>query len=65
MKIILEVREPNDKWKIEEVEGVQMPQSATLSRYMELNSNGKMYFYTNDKKEGEGKKKREKLGGRG
>jgi len=42
------------KWKIEEVEGVQMPQSQSVSRYMELNANGKMYFYTNDKKEGEG-----------
>ena len=41
------------KWKIAEVEGVPMPNSETVSRYMEMNSDGKMYFYSNDKKEGE------------
>jgi hypothetical protein len=42
------------KWKIAEVEGVSMPNSQTVSRYMEMKSDGKMYFYSNDKKEGEG-----------
>jgi len=42
------------KWKIAEVEGVSMPNSATVSRFMEMKPDGKMYFYSNDKKEGEG-----------
>jgi hypothetical protein len=42
------------KWTIAEVEAVALPNSQTLVRYMELRSDGKMYFYTNDKKEGEG-----------
>ncbi len=42
------------KWKIAEVEGAPMPNSEIVSRYMEMNSDGKMYFYSNDKKEGEG-----------
>jgi hypothetical protein len=42
------------KWKIMEVEGSLMPNNEFISRYMELNSNSKMYFYSNDKKEGEG-----------
>ena len=42
------------KWKIAEVEGVPMPNSEIVSRYMEMNPDGKMYFYSNDKKEGEG-----------
>jgi hypothetical protein len=42
------------KWKIAEVEGVSMPNSEIVSRYMEMNPDGKMYFYSNDKKEGEG-----------
>jgi hypothetical protein len=42
------------KWKIMEVEGSELPNNESFSRYMELNKNGKLYFYTNDKKEGEG-----------
>ena len=43
----------SSKWKIMEVAGTPASTNNKI-RYLELNENGKLTFYTNDKKEGEG-----------
>lgn len=42
------------KWKIMEVGGSELPNNESFSRFMVLESTGKLAFFTNEKKEGEG-----------
>jgi len=42
------------KWKIIEVGGSELPNNESFNRFMVLESTGKLAFFTNEKKEGEG-----------